>query len=341
MSSVHAAMRGTLLGVAIGDALGMPVETWVRAYIMALSQGKGITDLIAPVSRKIRRDKDTEAGDTTDDWQLTEVVAESIIANKGHFNLEHCAGLHVQALQTSTFGWGGTTTKAIAEIRDGNRAYNTRAPSYGPKTGLGNGVMMKIAPLAIAHYRYAYSLGGPEKLRAEVMALSRLTHADDRAGVAALAVAETILYGYNNAVKSTVDKQIFLEHLLSRVEIAESLCEARDEWEQNQTTTVSDVIRMVQHVWQFIRLDQLRPEFNSLSTLEICLIMFLRHSQDFEQGLCAAVNSGGDTDTQAAILGSMLGAQVGEMGIPKKWLTFRGKFDHARTVADRLIAVCA
>ncbi len=341
MSSVHASMRGTLLGVAIGDALGMPVEIWTQPYIAALNEGRGVVDFLDPKATRIKYDKAMEAGDTTDDWQLTEALAESIIASGGRFNLSMCVEKHLAAFASSTFGWGGTTKKALIELRDGKRSYDMRAPSYGPNTGLGNGVMMKVAPLAIANYRHIHQEGGHAKLCAEVMALSRMTHADDRAGIAALAIAEVVLYSYDHAIKNVPDRAGLLKHVLERVLEAEAHSGTPDGWQDGYTDKISDVIKKVGHVWQFIRLDQLRPQFNSLSTLETCLIMFLRHTNDFEKGLCAAVNCGGDTDTQAAIVGSMIGAQVGDIGIPKHWLTFRNKFDHARSVADRLIAACA
>lgn len=340
MSSVHASMRGSILGVAIGDALGMPVEIWTQPYIAALNEGRGVVDFLDPKATRIKYDKKMEAGDTTDDWQLTEAVAESIIASGGRFDLKTCVEKHLDAFKTSTFGWGGTTKKALIELRDGKRAYGVRAPSYGPNTGLGNGIMMKVAPLAVANYRHISGEDGHEKLRTEVMALSRVTHADDRAGIAALAVAEVILYSYEHAIKNVPDRVLLLQYVLERVIEAEEKTDAPEGWQDGYTDKISDVIKKVSHIWQFIRLDQLRPQFNSLSTLETSLIMFLRHSNDFERGLCAAVNCGGDTDTQAAIVGSMIGAQVGEVGIPTKWLTFRNKFDHAREVADRLIAVC-
>jgi ADP-ribosylglycohydrolase len=334
-------MRGTLLGVAIGDALGMPVETWTRPYIMSLGDGRGITDFIDPTATRIKYAKPLEAGDTTDDWQLTEVVAESLIAKNGHFDLETLVEKHLEAFSQSTFGWGGTTKKALLELRDRKRPYNVRAPSYGPNTGLGNGIMMKVAPLAIANYRSRSTDGGQAKLWSEVMALARITHADDRAGIAAYIVAESILWSYDRAIKTLSDKEEFLQHLYDCAVYAESFDAPPDGWMDGFSDKISDVIRKVRNVWRYLKLESLRPLFNALSTLEFCLLVFLRYPRDFETGLCEIVNCGGDTDTQAAILGSIIGAQVGDVGIPRRWLTFRNKFDHVRSVADRLIAVCA
>ena len=44
-----------------------------------------------------------------------------------------------------------------------------------------------------------------------------------------------------------------------------------------------------------------------------------RHPEDFEEGLTAIVNAGGDTDTNAAPAGAALGARFGLGGIPQRW----------------------
>ena len=45
----------------------------------------------------------------------------------------------------------------------------------------------------------------------------------------------------------------------------------------------------------------------------------LWHAPDFEQAMIDIVNRGGDSDTNAAIAGAMLGAYWGESAIPQHW----------------------
>jgi ADP-ribosylglycohydrolase len=45
----------------------------------------------------------------------------------------------------------------------------------------------------------------------------------------------------------------------------------------------------------------------------------LRHAPSVEDGLVATVAAGGDTDTNGAIAGALLGAVHGEAGIPARW----------------------
>jgi hypothetical protein len=45
----------------------------------------------------------------------------------------------------------------------------------------------------------------------------------------------------------------------------------------------------------------------------------LRHAASLEEGIVETVMCGGDTDTNAAIAGALLGAVYGESAIPRQW----------------------
>jgi ADP-ribosylglycohydrolase len=92
-----------MLGVLIGDALGMPVETMSRALIGLLNDGAGVTDYMDPVQRRVTDTQHLKRGDYTDDWQLTSVVADSLSRCCG-FNMADMAKSHIEAMQASTFG---------------------------------------------------------------------------------------------------------------------------------------------------------------------------------------------------------------------------------------------
>lgn len=333
-------VRGVLVGAAIGDAIGMPVETWTRPYIMSLGDGKGIQGFIDPVQERVKYDKHLEAGDTTDDWQLTEVVALSLIHSKGVFDLEDCANRHVEAYSQTRFGWGGTTTKAIEQIAEGKRHWNRAAPSFGKGKGLGNGIMMKVSPLAIAQYMKRGLEEDPASLYEDVMQLSRLTHSDDRAGVAAFAVALVIQNSLMRPVKLMEERLQLLNRLIYEIEVVEEDLTAPDGWSDGMASKVSEVVKKVSHVWEHIDLTKLEPKFNALSTLEVALLCFLRYPNDFKSGVLEAVNMGGDTDSQASIVGAMLGANVGYEKIPRNWREFNGKFTRPVEVADLMVRAC-
>jgi len=54
--------------------------------------------------------------------------------------------------------------------------------------------------------------------------------------------------------------------------------------------------------------------------LEISLYCALVAEDDFEKGICLAVNHSGDSDSTGSITGNILGAMQGVSAIPNKWL---------------------
>ena len=148
-------VQGCLLGVAIGDAMGMPWECMTYEQIMERTNGVGVTGFVDPIQQTIRGTMPLKAGDTTDDWQLTRANVISLVRCKG-YNPYDIALEHVRAYETCNFGWGGTTRRAIEEFKEFFDSRGTRGrspivpvPAIGGKRGAGNGAAMKIAPLAI------------------------------------------------------------------------------------------------------------------------------------------------------------------------------------------------
>jgi ADP-ribosylglycohydrolase len=71
--------------------------------------------------------------------------------------------------------------------------------------------------------------------------------------------------------------------------------------------------------------------------VEIAL-WFAYHEPDLERGLIWLAGAGGDTDTNAAIAGGLMGARDGEGAIPARWLDAIPDLDRIRRLADQLIA---
>ena len=62
---------------------------------------------------------------------------------------------------------------------------------------------------------------------------------------------------------------------------------------------------------------------------------------NFEDALIASVNSGGDTDTNAAVAGAVLGARYGASAIPQRWLDCVPERGRIEDLADRLVSLSA
>lgn len=174
-----------LLGLAIGDALGMPSQTLTRAAIRA-TYGR-IGGFVAPVAdHPVSHGLD--AAMVTDDTEQTLLLAARLIAGGGGFD--------PGAWAADLLGWedgvaarglrdllGPSTKAALLALRAGV------PPDQAGRGGTTNGAAMRIAPVGIA------TPPDPARIMARVAAVSRLTHGTGEALAGAAAVAMVISQG--------------------------------------------------------------------------------------------------------------------------------------------------
>ena len=332
---ISSKVQACLLGVQLGDALGMPVETMKHANIMLLNEGRGICDFVDPIQRKIPEMAALKAGDTTDDWQLTAVIADSILEARG-WNREGCAEMHVCALEESLFGWGKTTENAIKVIRNKTRDLNEKPAELGSNKGCGNGIMMKIAPIAIYKAMSNLKHRPAPDLDHLCMDLSFITHPDPRAGISAYAVA-LIIKEALEAEKMLTERDA--KQLLRKVIYKVQELEWKYKYFRYNPDTVSG--RLIKIFPVLGNADAIREEigcgFSAMDTVGFTIATFLSHPTDFWTGVLEAVNAGGDTDTHGSIVGAMIGANCGLGIIPKGWREFREEFEESAFLG-RLLA---
>lgn len=329
------AVEGALLGVCIGDALGMPVETLSHERILELTNGEGIQDFVAPMQFRVKDTAGLPSGSTTDDWQLTEVVARSVLECQ-RFDMEHCAHEHVFELNRSVFGWGKTTVRSIEAIRDGTRDLSLPPKSFGDGTGCGNGVIMKVAPLAALH-ALSWTDGSEEALCRDTLALGRITHPDVRASISAYAVASLLTAILRGGVTDAVSGKSVFQEIIRKLPALE-----RDQGIPTSLEQVSDRLGLLLQEKTLVSEESLRLSvkcgFVALDTAAFAIGVFLRHPDDFRAAVSEAVNAGGDTDTNASIVGALVGANVGASGIPEQWKGFNPAFSEAGRLAAEFCA---
>jgi ADP-ribosylglycohydrolase len=80
-------------------------------------------------------------------------------------------------------------------------------------------------------------------------------------------------------------------------------------------------------------------------TVPVVIQSWLRYPDAYEQAIPAIIACGGDTDTTAALLGSIVGARVGKNGIPPAWLNGLWEWPCSvrwiERLGQRLAQVCA
>ncbi len=348
-------VKASLLGCALGDAFGMPFETMTSAEILNATDGQGPTLMHDPVQRKITDTKDISAGMTTDDFQLTAVVAMSLIV-KGTFDVEDMAVRHVHALRTAKFGWGGTIKAGIEEFAAyydalEHKAVGGRPPTHHVATiteaqqraakkpiGIGTGPAMRVAPLGL---HGALRRSGGDDLFEDVMALGRMTHGDLRASFAACAVADVVQSVFLTHEEGYgIDPEALLELLISDIKVVERRYHLVGEYPLDPFSKRLERLRA-------LFAEPSRPVasvtgvgFNSMEAVPLAIGVFLRHHGDFVAALREAVMSGGDTDTVAAMVGAMHGANGFNQSedleasdvVPLKWLL--GLVDKGKTALN-------
>jgi ADP-ribosylglycohydrolase len=273
---------GVLLGLAAGDALGAGYEgTYPPPDEPIRMKGGGYGPW--------------EPGEWTDDTQMAVCIAESAATGRldpidvGRRFLDWFrSGPKDVGMQTK---WVLSRAKRPEELAQLARKYCRTHPKCA-----GNGSLMRTGPVALAY------LGEPDRIAAAGREISDLTHGDPDCGDACVLWSLAV----DRAVRDGgFDLTAGLEWLPA---------DRRDRWagliRQAETEAPSGftpngfVVTALQAAWSAI---VHTPEPSE----EPC-----RHLQDT---LVAAVRIGHDTDTVAAIAGTLLGARWGASAVPLQW----------------------
>lgn len=354
---------GSLMGVRIGDALGMPFESLTHEQIMEITGSQGVTTFWNPQQHRTDAPAWTlklgalKPGDYTDDWQMTKAGALSLL-RRGQFDLEDLAMAYIDEMNVRNLGWGGTTTRSLREIelwletngRQGRSPQQfARFPQDAkPDSGCGNGVAMRIAPVAL-FMSCVYKPngrpvpGGIQIFQRMIWDVGGLTHPDPRASVSAFAVASLIARLATRNGKALTRKELLpLVRKMKNEIIFMELTHARNMPGIERFSTRLE--------WVLTVVDAMCPDAKclrekcgtscyALESVPFAIATFLRHPTDFIVALKETVEAGGDTNTNAALVGAMIGANVGINEIPPEWRHFRDDFVDAEDFGAMLFGL--
>lgn len=313
-----------LVGLAIGDARGMPFETLGGEVHPDLSRWDGNY-------RSCER-LGLPAGHTTDDSEMAECLATSLVVRR-EFEGGDVAGRYLAWSQGSPHGMGGTTRQAMAKLAAGVSWRESGIPFSSPHE-VGSAPAMRAAPIGAA---FADSTAGSALTAVLTFAAceldARITHDDPEAVVSSLAVAFTV----RNMLRrdpTTPTEGLARSIADVLVGIADNLAKAY------QPTLVDSALRRIPEA---LRKGYLPTMFAArqagrrgnawqiTSTAIYCALW----AASYRDGILAAVQIGGDTDTRAAIAGAILGARFGLEGIPDEYTKGLLDFDrlHALDLA--------
>jgi len=271
---------GCVLGLALGDALGAPFEFRRR---------REIPD---PLPAFEQGWMELAAGQWTDDTAMARNLCRSL-AERGRLDTSDVLRRHLDWLATDPPDVGNLTRRVLGSIRDGVPDAAERYVSVrGPEVSAGNGSVMYCAPLG------AFRAARPELLVEEAPALSAITHWDERCRTACLAVTLAVA----SLVRGEAHRQA-----------VEGAVEAVLDREGGE-----EVEYLVAEAGRARPIDGPDMGF-TLFTAGIGL-QVAAEGVSVEEGLRYVVSLGGDTDTNAAVTGALLGALHGRGSLPRAWL---------------------
>ena len=301
------------LGVAIGDALYRPVETYTAEQIR--KKYGWLTTYVSPENHKWF--KDLTPGKWTDDTQLTLLVADSLIDQRA-FHIWDLADRHVEYLKREgDLGFGKTTREAIQRLSGGEH-WSRSGITDKPGLGLGNGLPMKIAPLAafsLSPYfrKWSYhSVLFDTNLR-DFTLMTHYTWIAVESTMAHIRMLQLCLdddnwksdYNFPETIVSAMRPPSEQERKLVPYGAGDDL-----------KLAISSLNQLDSHsgAKDFIRLYGAGSAY-VYHTLPFCYAFFLKNPTSINT-LYEVGNAGGDTDTNASIVGGMLGALNGASIFP-------------------------
>jgi ADP-ribosyl-[dinitrogen reductase] hydrolase len=290
-------VRGSLLGLAVGDALGAPLEGAPPPRARRAVRG----------GLEMAGGRSWAPGEWTDDTALALALAESIAAH-GLLDTADVAARYIEWAEIGK-GIGNTTAAALRGAKDESDA-RARAEAFHKDTGrsAGNGTVMRAAPIGLAAPTVT---AAADAARED----ARLTHFDPVAGAASAALCAALVAIRDDGSALAAATVQACEH--DRIE--DAIAAAR-----GHPDTLGELAA--------------GEEMGACWTTLAVGLYALDTIDDYEHGVLWAIGLGGDTDTNAAVAGALLGCRHGPDAIPERWLEPLQQRERIERAASELAA---
>lgn len=335
---------GCLLGGAIGDALGAPIEFMSTDEIFNRYGPRGVQGFVEHPDGK---------GEITDDTQMLLFTAEGLLRAWHRAVLKGIGGAEITMTQLSLLRWlstqgyelpPGTVSFGMEEgwLIKQRELFKQRAPGNTCLSALrsgkmgtvdspindskGCGTVMRIAPAGLVFVH-----GQPELAFDKAVALSAATHGHPSGylsgGVLAMIIAclvkgETLESAVNLSMQylCTQPNHEEVTEILNRALEIHRLFKGRD--------------------LTYREIESLGEGWVAEEALAISLLCAMHYPDNFEKAVLTAVNHSGDSDSTGAIAGNLVGFLVGESGIPERWIRDLMHKDIVRQMGEDLFTGC-
>lgn len=337
--------RGCLVGGAVGDALGYPVEFLDDASIFARYGENGITSY----------DYNNGIAEISDDTQMTLFTATGLLLGTTRGMMRGVMGGYPGYIGYSYSDWYKTQTEKYPLSSTWNYSWLVNQPEMFVRRAPGStclsalrdstfgtvenpinnskgcGGVMRVAPIGLYFDDKSLSIEEIDMIGAEATAV---THGHSLGYIPAAALVHIIQRISHNdsltvleavedmkqAISVQFSKDKYLKEFLSIVDKAIALSQNAD--------NDLEAIREIGQGWV------------AEEALAIAIYCSLKYPNDFEKAIVAAVNHSGDSDSTGSITGNIVGAYLGYDKIPDKFLSSLEIKQIVIDIADDLFNDC-
>ena len=300
--------KNGIIGLAIGDAMGVPIEFLPREALIE----NPLTEMIGNQSHNMPK------GCWSDDTSMNLALIDSIINNET-IDLQDIGYNFIDWAEHSkytptgvAFGIGRTTFKSLARLEYGDR----KPEECGGKDEQdnGNGSLMRILPIAYYCYGKNYK---DDEIYKTVRNVSSLTHAHE------ISIMGCYIY-----------VRIAIELIGGK-----SLKEAYEYIRKLDYSYFSDHCkdkykRIIELDISKLELDEVRSSGYVVDTLEAALWTLL-NTENYNQAIIGAINLGGDSDTVGACTGGLAGIYYGLDSIREDWKKDLVKYEYIEDLCNK------
>lgn len=278
-------IKSLLFGLAIGDALGVPVENKSREHLKKY-----------PITNYIKNDR--PIGTYSDDSTLSFCLAESLING---YDIEDIEEKMLKWFEKGywsatgeTFGIGNLTKISLYDLSQGIKHTEEK---YSIKAN-GNGSIMRIAPLIF------YLKNKPLVFRTDtIIRVVTITHGHMISKLASIYYIELLIQLIEN--KNPKEAYKYMQENFPVTPVSNEY--------------ISEFKRLLNEDIENSLETEIKTSGYVIDTLEASIWCLLT-TNNYKDAVLKAVNLGGDTDTTASVTGALAGLLYGFNNIPKEWV---------------------
>ncbi len=306
--------RGIMIGTAAGNLLGLRAEGCSHQSVAARYPA-GIRD-IDPKELALQMD---------DDLAQSVELAEALL-DKGD-TIDQFVKRIIAWRHNNGRGMGHTTRQSISQLEDGMEPPHAAYAVYRAKDGIApNGGVMRCAAVAARHRTEPALL---TRMSADTCAVTHYSPLSQWSCVIVNAAIAMLLGGCEPDLQNlltnahadgcpdllTAGRKAGIDTtVLERVKAGRDVPESASWLRDNQSAKGHTILTLQAGLW-------------AAAT-----------QLDLEESLIAIVNAGGDTDTNGALAGAVLGARYGASNIPLRWTSYIAQRERLADLGERLLS---